>query len=48
MVNKKNSVRTSKSVAKTASEALTNKTSSPTTKKLAAATLVNRKKTAKK
>lgn len=48
MVQKKNSVRTSKSVAKDAAKALTSKKTSKTTKRLAGSVLSNRKKDNKK
>lgn len=44
----KNSVRTSPRVATTASKALTSKSTSPTTKKLAASSLSNAKATTKR
>ena len=45
MTQKKNSVKTSSAVAKTAGKKLRDKRSSKTTKKIAASALCNRKKT---
>jgi len=45
---KKNSVRTIKKIAKTASKVLKSKSTSKTMKRLAGNALVNRKKTSKK